>query len=118
VGAPVAPARVVAAELVELLAERPVPIGFVQLMALGGAVLTDDPAGQPLREAQHTLQMSYGAAAACRAQKFPLASSRRASLSSSASANNRFSRAFSLASSLSRLASSAFRPPYWARQRW
>jgi hypothetical protein len=62
---------------------------------LGGAVLAGDPAGQPLGEAQHALQVVHGAAPACRAQKFPLASSRRASFSSSASANSRFSRAFS-----------------------
>ena len=34
------------------------------------------------------------------------------------SATSRLRRAFSASSSLSRLASSAFRPPYWARQRW
>ena len=38
-------------------------------------------------------------------------------LSSSASASSRFSRAFSPSSSLSRLASLAFMPPYWLSQR-
>src|SRR4030095_54136 len=38
-------------------------------------------------------------------------------LSSSASANSFFSRTFSPSSSLSRLASFALRPPYWATQR-
>jgi hypothetical protein len=105
------------AQLPKRLAERSVPIGVDRLVALGGAVLACDLAGQPLGDAQHALQMVHGAAAACRAQKFPLASSRRASFSSSASANSRFRRVFSAWSSLRRLASSAFSPPYWARQR-
>ena len=117
-GTPIAPAGMGAAELAELLAQRSVPVGLAGLVALGGAVLADDLAGQPLGDAQHALQMVHGAATACRAQKFPLASSRRASFSSSASASNRLSRVFSAASSLRRLASSAFSPPYWARQRW
>jgi hypothetical protein len=106
------------AQLAQLGAQRPIPVGLDGLVALGGAMLANDTAGQPLGEAQHALQMGYGAAATCRAHPFPLASSRRASFSSSASANNRFRRVFSAASSLRRLASSAFRPPYWARQRW
>jgi hypothetical protein len=117
-GTAVAPAGMGTAERTKLLAQRPITLRLGGLVALGGAVLTDDPAGQPLGETQHALQMVHGAAATCRAQKFPLASSRRASFSSSASASNRLSRAFSLVSSLRRLASSAFRPPYWARQRW
>ena len=106
-----------AAELAEFGAQGLVTLRLDRLVALGGTVLTDDAAGQPLGDAQHALQVIHGAAAACRAQKVPLASSRRASFSSSASANSRLSRAFSLVSSLRRLASSAFSPPYWARQR-
>jgi hypothetical protein len=87
--APVAPAGMGPAELAELLAQRPVPLRLGGLVALGRAVLADDPAGQPLGEAQHALEMVHGAAATCRAQTFPLASSRRASFSSSASANSR-----------------------------
>ena len=117
-GTPVTPARVGPAEPAQFLPEGSVAVGLDRLVALGGAVLADDPAGQPLREAQHTLQMVHGAAATCRAQKFPLANSRSASFSSSASATSRFRRVFSACSSLRRLASSAFSPPYWARQRW
>jgi hypothetical protein len=106
------------AEPAQLLTEGSVAVGLGRLVALGGAVLADDPAGQPLGEAQHALQMRDGAAAGCRAQKFPLASSRRASFSSSASANSRFSRAFSPSNSFKRRTSSAFSPPYWVRQRW
>ncbi len=47
-----------------------------------------------------------------RAQKFPNAASRRIALSSSASANSRFSRLFSFSRSFSRLAWSIRRPPY------
>ena len=38
--------------------------------------------------------------------------------SSSLSATRRFNAPFSRSSSFKRLASSAFIPPYWARQRW
>jgi len=51
--------------LAELLAQRPVPVWLERLVALGGAMLADDPAGQPLGEAQHALQMVHGAAATC-----------------------------------------------------
>lgn len=47
----------------------------------------------------------------------PSASSRSMALSSSASANSRLSRVFSDSSSLRRLASEAFIPPYWESQR-
>ena len=66
-GAPVAPAWVGTAELAELLAQGTVPVRLERLVALGGAMLACDPAGQPLGEAQHTLQMVHGAAATCRA---------------------------------------------------
>jgi len=55
--------------------------------------------------------------AACRAYQFPSKASLRMALSSSASARSFFSRLFSCSSCLSRLASSAFIPPYWLRQR-
>ena len=64
-GTPITPARVSPAELAELLAQRPVPVWLERLVALGGAMLADDPAGQPLGEAQHALQMVHGAAATC-----------------------------------------------------
>jgi hypothetical protein len=86
VDAPVDPAWVVTAEPAQLGAERRIPVRLGRLVALGRTVLADDPSGQPLTEAQHALQMVHGAAAACRAQQIPRASSRSASFSSSASA--------------------------------
>jgi len=56
VDAAVAPARMDPAELAELLAQRLVPVGLAGLVALGGAVLADDLAGQPLGDAQHALR--------------------------------------------------------------
>jgi len=47
VGAPVTPARMGTAELAELLAQGPVPVGPGRLMTLGGAVLPDQPARPP-----------------------------------------------------------------------
>jgi hypothetical protein len=55
------------AELPELLTQRPVPVGPGRLVTLGGTMLADDSAGQALGDAQHTLQVFHGAAAACRA---------------------------------------------------
>jgi hypothetical protein len=43
------------AEPAQLLAGGSVPVGLERLVALGGAVLADDPTGQPLGEAQHAL---------------------------------------------------------------
>ena len=51
-----------------------------------------------------------------RGQKFPSASSLSIDLSSSASVSSFFNRAFLALSSLRRLASEAFTPPYWATQ--
>ena len=53
----------------------------------------------------------HGAALGGRAQNFPFATSRNASLTNSASANNRFKRAFCSRSSLSSLAASVSIPP-------
>ena len=53
-----------------------------------------------------------------RAHWFPRSASLSIALSISASVGRRFRREFSFSSSLSRLASSLFMPPYWFRQRW
>src|SRR5215217_6882635 len=79
VGAPIAPARMRPAELAQLVAERPVPVRFDRLMALGGAVLPDQLARPPLRHPKHLLEMFDGAAPAGRAHQFPRPSSFNAS---------------------------------------
>src|SRR5690606_39139225 len=87
------------------------------LEALGRAVLTDDPAGMSLGDPEPIAQHLHRCTSPVRGQKFPSASSLSIALSSSASARSFFSRAFSPSSSLSRFASLAFMPPYWATQR-
>jgi hypothetical protein len=67
VGAAVAPAGMGAAERAELLTQRPVPVRLGRLVALGGAVLPDQPVCPPLRHAEHPLQVFDGAAPAGRA---------------------------------------------------
>src|SRR5204863_7716060 len=107
-----------AAELAELFTQRPVAVWLGRLVALGAAVLPDQLARPPLRHAEHSLQVLDGAAPAGRAHQFPRPSSFKAWIWSSLSATIRFNRAFSPSSSFRRRTSSAFRPPYWARQRW
>jgi len=117
VGTPITPPGMGPAELAQLGSQRPVPIRLQRLVALGAAVLADQPARPPLRHAEHPLEVGDGAAPAGRAHQFPRPSSFSASIWSSLLATIRLSRAFSLSSSLSRLTSSALSPPYWARQR-
>src|SRR5512133_53806 len=85
---------------------------------LGRAVLAGDAAGAALGDPEAGLQVPHGPAAPLRAQKFPSASSLSMSMSNAWLATSRLSRAFSASSSLSRLASLAFIPPYWLRQRF
>ena len=94
-GAAVAPPRMGAAERTELLAQRPVPVGLDLLVALGGAVLPDQPARPPLRHPEHPLEVLDRAAPAGRAHQFPRPSSFKAWIWSSLSATIRFNRAFS-----------------------
>jgi hypothetical protein len=117
VGAPIAPPRMRPTEPAELFTQRPIPVRLGRLVTLGAAVLPDQLARPPLRHPKHLLEMFDGAAPAGRAHQFPRPSSFKASICSSLSATIRFSRAFSPSSSLSRFTSSAFSPPYWARQR-
>jgi hypothetical protein len=116
VGTAIAP-RMGAAELSQLGSQGPVPVRLHGPMALGGAVLPDQLARPPLGDAEHPLEVVDGAAPAGRAHQFPRPSSLRASICSSLSATIRFNLAFSPSSSFRRRTSSAFRPPYWARQR-
>jgi hypothetical protein len=80
--------------------------------ALGGAMLAGDPAGATLGHPEAGLQVPDGPAALLRGQKFPSASSLSRSMSNAWLATSFLSRAFSASSSLSRLASLAFIPPY------
>jgi hypothetical protein len=78
---------------------------------IGGTGKPNGLAGQPFRHAQCVLEHVHGAALGSWAQNFPLATSRSASFSNSASANNRLSRPFCSRSSLSSLAASVSIPP-------
>src|ERR1019366_10812334 len=71
----------------------------------------------PLAGAVPLHQVQYGLPPARRAHHFPVATSSSISICSSRSATIRFSRWFSPRSGFSSLASSAFMPPYWFRQR-
>ena len=79
--------------------------------AVGGAGEPNGFARQPFRHAQRVLEHVHGAALSSWAQNFPLATSRNASFSSSASASSRLRRPFCSRSSLSSLAASVSIPP-------
>ena len=78
--------------------------------ALCRAVLSYHPARPALRDPEPHLEPLNGYAAAVRGHHFPSASSLDIALSSSASANSFFNRAFSASSTLRRLASLALIP--------
>ena len=59
------------AELAQLGSQRPVPVGLGRLVALGAAVLPDQPARPPLRHAEPPLEVLHGAAPAGRLTSFP-----------------------------------------------
>src|SRR6185437_9386215 len=86
-------------------------------LTLRRPVLTRDPTREPFGDPEAHLQAAHRSPATLRGQKFPSANSLSIAFSSSASASSFFNRAFSRSSSLSRFASSAFMPPYCARQR-
>lgn len=78
---------------------------------MGGAGQPNGLARQPLRHAQRGGEHVYGATLSSWAQNLPFATSRKASLTSSASASSRLSRAFCSRNSLSSLAASVSIPP-------
>lgn len=90
--------------------------GFIisrsRLVALTGTGLIQHPAGFTFGNVECLLQMLDGLAFARRAYQFPSAISLSIALSSSASASSFLSRVFSCSRFFSRLASSAFIPPY------
>src|SRR5213078_2929244 len=117
VRAPVPPARPLLADLAQPRAQHRVIDGARRLVALRGAMLPHDPARPALADIQTVAQHRNRLTPAGWAHQFPLATSFSACFSSAWSATIAFKRAFSRSSSLSRLASSAFIPPYWLRQR-
>jgi hypothetical protein len=95
-GLAIAPALVFAAEAVEARSECVVSLAARDLTSLGGAMLADDPASPPFRQLETFLKHQDRTPPARRAQKFPFATSRSASISSSLSATIRLRRVFSL----------------------
>ena len=83
------------AETGQLHTEGSIAVWLDRLVALSGAVLADDPVGQPMEHVQHVLQMLHGAAAICRAQSFPRQLPAAHPSPSSVSANWHLSLAFS-----------------------
>lgn len=79
--------------------------------SLGRAGLPDHPAHPALGRSEPLLEVGGRAPAACRAQKFPFATSLSISMSSAKSATTLRSLEFSRSSSLSFFMSWAFRPP-------
>ncbi len=79
---------------------------------LSGAVLAHHHTGPTLGDPETIDEHDHCSPATLRGQKFPSANSLSINLSSSASANSFFNRAFSDSSSRSRFASLAFMPPY------
>ena len=77
-------------------------IGLGRLLALPGAVLAQNPAGEPLGDAVFGDNMLHAGAATRGAQKFPEAASLRISFSSVRSETARRSRVFSASNSFSR----------------
>jgi hypothetical protein len=82
VGPAIAPAGVVAGKVPELAAQVGIGVGLGRAMALGGAVLPDDSARPPLREAEAHLEHVGGSTSLRRAYHFPDAISFSATMSS------------------------------------
>src|SRR3954470_24362691 len=116
VRAAVPPPRPLDRDLAQQPTQHDVLVGHLGLVALRGAMLSHDSARPALADTEAVLQHQDRAAPAGWAHQFPRAISFSACVSSAWSATIRFNRAFSRSSSLRRLASSAFIPPYWLRQ--
>src|SRR5215210_4574739 len=116
-GAAVAPPPALPGELPQRGAQRLIVERDDRLAALGGAVLADEPARPALADAQAVAEHRDRLAPTGRAHQFPRETSLSASMFNAWSATIRFRRWFSRSSSLRRLASSAFIPPNWLRQR-
>jgi hypothetical protein len=113
----IAPPRTLHRDRSKLSTKRRVILGDSRLAALRRAMLPRDQASPPLRHAKTILKHQVRLAPARRAHQFPFAISLRPWMSSAWSATIRFNDWFSRANSFKRLTSSAFIPPYCARQR-
>src|SRR5262249_37646588 len=87
------------------------------LLPLRGARLPQHPASAALGDRERFLELPRRLPPLAGGHHFFWATSWSICLSRASSATRRFSRAFSASSSLSLLASSALRPPYWFRHR-
>src|SRR5262249_3123664 len=92
-------------------------LGLLRSLPLRRALLAQHAAGAALRDAEALLEEAHGLPPPGGGHPFFWATSWSICLSRASSATRRFSRAFSASSSLSLLASSALRPPYWFRHR-
>src|SRR5262249_48655582 len=115
---PVAEARVLPHQLQHPRHQPPfLRGGLRRRLPLRRALLPQHAAGAALRGAEALLEEAHRLPPLLGAQNFFFTTSWSICLSRASSATRRFSRAFSASSSLSLLASSCLRPPYWLRQR-
>src|SRR5262249_7758991 len=114
---PVAVARVLPHQLQHVRHQPPLLLVALGLLPLGGARLPQHAAGAALRHPEGLLEVPRRLPPLAGGHHFFWATSWSICLSRASSATRRFSRAFSASSSLSLLASSCLRPPYWLRQR-
>lgn len=96
----VACTRVGFGELVHAFGQGAILLSFLRTVALPRAWLLEGSACPPLADAEHVLDVAQGIAATRRAQKFPLATSLRKSMSRACSATSFFRRAFFFSSFL------------------
>src|SRR5215468_1131299 len=114
----VAVARVLPHQLQHLRHQPGLPLpGLPGPLPLRGALLVQHTAGAALGDAEAFLEEAHRLPLLLGGHHFFSATSWSICLSSASSATRRFSRAFSASNSLSLLASSCLRPPYWLRQR-
>src|SRR5574337_30881 len=115
---PIPVARIASRQRHEPIAQGAVPLRPTRHKPLARSRLLQHSACPTLSDTQQPLYLHHSGPPPGRAQKFPLATSRRMLRSTACSATIFFSRAFSFSSSFSRFAWPAFMPPYCARQRW
>src|SRR5688572_2698456 len=110
--APITVSRMGSHEFVHLLYQHRLVVAHLRCIALRRARLPNSPTHAPLRGVELFAQTRRHLATPRRAYRSPLAIPLSMALSSDKSATSFLSRAFSISNSLSRLASSAFMPPY------
>src|SRR5450755_1932066 len=115
--ATVPPPRTIHRELRQLGTQRRVVLSPLRFVSLCRAMLPNHPASPALADTETVANHRDRPAPTGWAHQFPLAISFSARFSSAWSATIAFNCRFSRSSSFRRLASSAFIPPYWLRQR-